>query len=97
MRPYHVSREGSSGGVELACSAEEELGLKVPLGLAMEALAAIFGHSARRADPLPTSLPVFFPDSAHELVGIRIGGIQILRVPYGGLEADQYLVLRLDP
>ena len=32
MRPYHVSREGSSGGVELTCSAEEDLGLRFRLG-----------------------------------------------------------------
>ena len=34
---------------------------------------------------------------AHEIVGIRIGGIQILRFPDCGLETDQHPELRLDP
>ena len=34
---------------------------------------------------------------AHEVIGIRIGGIQVLRFPDRGLETDQHPELRLDP
>lgn len=45
----------------------------------------------------PTPLFILFQGLAYEIVGIRIGGIQILRFSDCGLETNQHPELRLDP